>query len=45
MDIVDTAFKMNHMGEAQAKAVVFFIIVTVISLTQVYYNKKREVEM
>ncbi|MBC9874873.1 carbohydrate ABC transporter permease [Macrococcoides bohemicum] len=45
MDIVDTAFKMNHMGEAQAKAVVFFLIVTVISLTQVYYNKKREVEM
>ncbi len=45
MDIVDTAFKMNHMGEAQAKAVVFFIIVTMISLTQVYYNKKREVEM
>lgn len=45
MDIVDTAFKMNHMGEAQAKAVVFFIIVTIISLVQVYYNKKREVEM
>ncbi|WZE73431.1 carbohydrate ABC transporter permease [Macrococcus sp. CCM 2573] len=45
MDIVDTAFKMNHMGEAQAKAAVFFLIVTVISLTQVYYNKKREVEM
>lgn len=45
MDIVDIAFKMNHMGEAQAKAVVFFLIVTVISLTQVYYNKKREVEM
>ncbi|GGB08208.1 sugar ABC transporter permease [Macrococcus hajekii] len=45
MDIVDTAFKMNLMGSAQAKAVVFFLIVTAISLVQVYYNKKREVEM
>lgn len=45
MDIVDTAFKMNLMGSAQAKAVIFFLIVTAISLIQVYYNKKREVEM
>ncbi|TDM12815.1 carbohydrate ABC transporter permease [Macrococcus lamae] len=45
MDIVDTAFKMNLMGSAQAKAVVFFLIVMLISLVQVYYNKKREVEM
>lgn len=45
MDIVDSAFKMNLMGQAQAKAVVFFLIVTAISLIQVYYNKKREVEM
>ncbi|AQL56533.1 carbohydrate ABC transporter permease [Abyssicoccus albus] len=45
MDIVNSAFKMNLMGEAQAKAVIFFIIVMIISLTQVYYNKKKEVEM
>lgn len=45
MDIVDTAFAMNTMGLAQAKAVIFFIIVAVLSLTQVYYNKKKEVEM
>ncbi|MGG3449810.1 carbohydrate ABC transporter permease [Domibacillus aminovorans] len=45
MDIVNTAFQMNQMASAQAKAVIFFIIVAVISLTQVYINKKREVEM
>ncbi|OES46697.1 carbohydrate ABC transporter permease [Domibacillus iocasae] len=45
MDIVDTAFKFNMMATAQAKAVIFFIIVAIISLTQVYINKKREVEM
>lgn len=45
MDIVDTAFAMNTMGMAQAKAVVFFIIVAILSLTQVYYNKKKEVEL
>jgi raffinose/stachyose/melibiose transport system permease protein len=45
MDIVDTAFAMNTMGLAQAKAVIFFIIVAILSLTQVYYNKKKEVEL
>ena len=45
MDIVDTAFAMNTMGMAQAKAVIFFIIVAILSLTQVYYNKKKEVEL
>lgn len=45
MDIVQTAFQLNQMGAAQAKAVIFFLIVAIISLTQVYINKKREVEM
>lgn len=45
MDIVNTAFQMNQMASAQAKAVIFFIIVAIISLTQVYINKKKEVEM
>lgn len=45
MNIYNTAFLENKMAYAQSKAVVFFIIVAVISLTQVYYNKKREVEM
>ena len=45
MEIFKTAFAENQMAFAQAKAVVFFVIVAVISLTQVYINKKREVEM
>ncbi|MCA1020957.1 ABC transporter permease subunit [Halobacillus litoralis] len=45
MEIVRTAFSDNDMAYAQAKAVIFFLIVAVIALTQVYYNKKREVEM
>lgn len=45
MEIVKTAFSANEMAYGQAKAVVFFIIVAVIALTQVYYNKKREVDM
>ncbi|WP_082233280.1 carbohydrate ABC transporter permease [Halobacillus massiliensis] len=45
MDIVNTAFSDNDMAFAQAKAVIFFLIVSVVALTQVYYNKKREVEM
>lgn len=45
MNIVNTAFVNNDMSYGQAKSLVFFVIVAIISLTQVYYNKKREVEM
>ena len=45
MNIYNTAFLENKMAYAQSKALVFFIIIAVISLTQVYYNKKREAEM
>lgn len=45
MEIFKTAFVESEMSYAQAKAVIFFIIVAVISLTQVYINKKREVEL
>ncbi len=45
MNIFNTAFSQNKMGYAQAKAVIFFIIVAVISLTQVYMTKKKEVEV
>jgi raffinose/stachyose/melibiose transport system permease protein len=44
MNIFDTAFTFDQMGRAQAKAVIFFIVVGVISLTQVYISKKGEVE-
>ncbi|SDI80281.1 carbohydrate ABC transporter permease [Alteribacillus bidgolensis] len=45
MEIVKTAFSENQMAFAQAKAVIFFILVATIAIAQVYYNKKREVEM
>ncbi|AIF44487.1 MULTISPECIES: carbohydrate ABC transporter permease [Virgibacillus] len=45
MEIVNTAFSANEMAYGQAKAVVFFVMVAAIALTQVYYNKKREVDL
>ncbi len=45
MDIYITANGTNKMAEAQAKAVVFFVVLVVFSLVQVYFNKRREVEM
>lgn len=45
MDIVRTAFTDNNMAYAQAKAVIFFVIVAIFSLSQVYFNKKREVDL
>lgn len=44
MDIYKTANAANRMAEAQAKAVVFFLILVVFSVTQVYVNKRKEVE-
>ncbi|MCR2044459.1 carbohydrate ABC transporter permease [Anaerosalibacter massiliensis] len=45
MNIYNTAFKFNKLGLAQAKAVVFLVTVAVITLTQIYYSKRKEVEM
>lgn len=44
MDIYSTANAANKMAEAQAKAVVFFIVLVVFSLIQVYINKRKEIE-
>lgn len=44
MNIFNTA-TANRMAEAQAKAVILFIALLVISLFQVSANKKKEVEM
>lgn len=44
MNIYNTAFAENKMAYAQSKAIIFFIAVASVSLIQVYYNKKREVE-
>ncbi len=43
MDIYATN-QSNQMAQAQAKAVVFFIVLVVFSLVQVYLNKRKEVE-
>jgi raffinose/stachyose/melibiose transport system permease protein len=43
--IYSVAFKYNNMAEGQARAIIFFIVLSVVSIGQVYYNKKKEVEM
>lgn len=43
MDIFNTA-KANRMAEAQAKAVILFVALAVVSIIQVSVNKKKEVE-
>ena len=45
LNIYKEAFVSNNMGIGQAKAIIFFIFVTAISITQVYFTKKREVEL
>ncbi len=44
MNIFSTA-TANRMAEAQAKAVILFVVLLVVSLIQVSVNKKKEVEM
>lgn len=45
MNIYNEIFGYSNYGYGQAKAIVFFIIISAITLTQVYITKKREVEM
>ncbi|MGL5041772.1 MAG: carbohydrate ABC transporter permease [Culicoidibacterales bacterium] len=45
MDIVNTANAKGLWGYAQAKAIIFFLVVAAIALIQVYISKKREVEL
>ncbi|MDR0447928.1 MAG: sugar ABC transporter permease [Treponema sp.] len=45
LNIYQTAFSFRQLAQGQAKAVIFFIVITVISLIQVWVNKKREIEM
>jgi len=44
MNIYNTAFQFDKMGYAQAKAVIFFMVVATVSIIQVRMNKRREVE-
>lgn len=45
MNVYNEIFGYRNFGYGQAKAVVFFLFVAVITLVQVYLSKKREVEM
>jgi len=45
LNIFNTAFSFRRLAEGQAKAVVFFVIIVVFGLIQVYFNKKKELEM
>jgi len=45
LDIYNTAFRANNLAMGQARAVIFFLVLIVISLIQVSINKKKEVEM
>ena len=45
LNIYNTAFARDMYGFAQAKAILFFIILACVSLVQVRISNKREVEM
>ena len=45
LDIYETFYgRVGYQGVGQAKAVVFFIIVAAIALTQLYLTRSKEVE-
>ena len=45
LNIYNTAITLNRWGDGQARAVIFFIALVIVSLIQVSVNKRREVEM
>lgn len=45
LHIYNVAFTYNNMAEGQARAIVFFLVLSIVSIVQVYQNMKREVEM
>lgn len=44
MNIYAEAFTNNHYGIGSAKALVFFVVVALVTLAQVMLTKRREVE-
>ncbi|WP_373232453.1 carbohydrate ABC transporter permease [Cohnella sp.] len=44
MHVFDKAFRSYNYGLGQAEAFVLFLIVAIITITQVYFSKKMEVE-
>jgi raffinose/stachyose/melibiose transport system permease protein len=45
LNIYNTAFVGLDLAEGQARAMIFFIVLVVISLVQVSINKRREIEL
>lgn len=45
MNIYNTAFMQYQQGYAQAKGVIFLLLVVVISITQVYFTRRKEVDL
>ncbi|GGG11266.1 carbohydrate ABC transporter permease [Paenibacillus aceti] len=45
MNIFNEIFGYGHYGIGQAKAILFFLIVALVTLTQVVITKKKEVQM
>ena len=45
LNIYNTAFIGNKLAMGQARAVIFFLVLVIIALIQVYANKKKEIEM
>jgi raffinose/stachyose/melibiose transport system permease protein len=45
MNIFNEIFGSGHYGIGQAKAIIFFLIVAIFTLTQVAITKRREVQM
>ena len=45
MNIYNQGFKSNDMAGGQARAVVFFLVLVIVSIIQVSINKKREIEL
>lgn len=45
MNIYNTAFMQYQQGYAQAKGVIFLIIIVIISLMQVYFTRQKEVDL
>ncbi len=45
LNISNTAFAQNNFGQAQAKAVLYLLVIVAFSVVQLMITKKREVEM
>ncbi len=45
MNIYNEIFALNNYGKGQAKAIVFFFAVALITIIQVGITKRKEIEM